>query len=139
MSNLRGYQRITTFAKLVGGPGQMVGVLVIGGYVTLRTVEGVIKKVIVKAREKKNNPDVNMDKSSVYTAIREVTNEQGLTIKEGDQVRIMESDEDAILIEVIDREDDPFFVSKDFLHSALGDEIDWESAFAGEELNRNAE
>lgn len=46
MSNLGGYQTMTTMAKKCGGPGKFVFVIAVGGYVVFRTGELVSKRCI---------------------------------------------------------------------------------------------
>lgn len=39
MSNLGLYQKMTTWAKKMGGPLQFLGAVAVGGYIVLRTAE----------------------------------------------------------------------------------------------------
>lgn len=51
MSNLGFYQKMTTFAKKLGGPQKLFGVVAIGGYVILRTFEAGGKKAVKFMKE----------------------------------------------------------------------------------------
>ena len=55
MNNLGWYQWFTTNAKKVGGPLSLMGLIAVGGYAIIRTVEAGEKKIIkvVKVRHKR--------------------------------------------------------------------------------------
>ena len=61
MGNLGWYQLMTTVAKKVGGPKVLFGLLAVGGYAVIRTVEAGGKKVIKLV--KKENKDISDKKS----------------------------------------------------------------------------
>ena len=125
MSNLGGYQILTTLAKKVGGPGKLItliagGGMVVGG-IAVKGGEFAIKKgkkVIAKHREK--NKKSQESAQIVYTVKQDGESNDGLKLKVGDTFRVLESDGDAILIELIGNENNPYFVSKDLLGQISG-------------------
>lgn len=120
MSNLGGYQVLTTLAKKIGGPGKLVALITGGGAVVggivVKSGEFAIKmgkKTIAKYRE--NNNNLRESAQIIYTVKQNGKSNEGLKFKVGDTFRVLESDGDAILIEVIGNENNPYFVSKDLL------------------------
>jgi hypothetical protein len=62
MSNLGGYQIMSTLAKKVGGPLVLAAITAVGGYVVLRSSEAGVKKIVKNRRVKKmrkSNPRLN--------------------------------------------------------------------------------
>lgn len=120
MSNLGGYQKLTTFAKRVGGPGNLV-VLIAGsgvavGAIAAKAGEFVVKKgkrAITKRKEKKN--DLSIKPDTIYTVEREAESNESLQFKVGDSFRVLEYDGDALLIELIENANNPYFVSEKLL------------------------
>lgn len=119
MSNLGGYQRMTTVAKAVGGPGSAValvlgagvvigGALVAGGSRFVRTVKR-------GAHEATTKPPAA--KGRVYEATRSGADDAGFVIHAGDRFRVLESDGDAILVELLGDPHNPYFVSAAFLRT----------------------
>lgn len=120
MSNLGGYQVLTTLAKKVGGPDKLVTLLVGGGAVAggivVKGGEFVVKKgkqAIAKSKEKKNDSAIRKD--VIYTVERDAESNEGLEFKVGDRFRVLEYDGDAILIELIGNDNNPYFVSGEVL------------------------
>lgn len=111
MGNLGGYQLMTTVAKKVGGP-KMLALLTAGaGYVIVRLGEGGLKKGIGVLRAR-GAPCAT--KGQVFRAFAD--GEEGdLSLRVGDEYRVLECDGDAILIEVLDDPNNPYFVSSRLL------------------------
>lgn len=108
MSNLGDYQRITTLAKKLGGPRNLLIIAVGSGAV----VGGLGVNLWNKIRSKGNSPindvvGVN-EIFEVTTAGQDIS---GLRFEVGDMFRIISSDEEAVLIEIIDNKNNPYFVS----------------------------
>lgn len=115
MSNLGWYQVMTTAAKKVDGPLKLAGLvlgsgIVIGGGTVLGG-QAVAKKVGKKLDEKK--------KAAESTVIHKVHTEgksnEGLLFSVDDTFRVLEVDRNAVLIEKIGDENNPYFVSGYFL------------------------
>lgn len=117
MSNLGWYQVLTTLAKKVGGPKRLIGLLVgsgvVGGVVLTKGGEAVVKKV--KKADKLKDNKYGID--HIYTVKKTATDKAGLTVKEGDTFKVLESDDDAILIEIIGDNNNPYFVSANWLET----------------------
>ena len=111
MSNLGFYQVLTTISKKVGGPEKLVAGIAVGGYAVLRSGEAGLRWV-ARAVEQRNAPCAT--KGQVFRATLD-GEESGLKIHVGDEYQVLECDGDAILIEVLDDPDNPYFVSSEFL------------------------
>ena len=118
MSNLGWYQIMTTIAKKVGGPKNFFVIIAGGGYIIIRLGEAGIKKGIkvIKGKITKDNSIIN-DERVVYDVITDGKDSSGLTFRIGDKFIVLESDEDAILIEKGGDANNPYFVSRAFLSS----------------------
>ena len=115
MSNLGLYQTMTTVAKKLGGPIGFVVTTAIGGYIIIRTGEAGTKKIIKTVKKyMKDNKTENIVCIDVHT---DGTSNEGLTFKVGDKYRVIERDKDAVLIEKLGDDNNPYFVSADFLSS----------------------
>lgn len=127
MSNLGGYQTITTLIKRVGGPEVAVklagaaGVflLVAGGaaYAGAQKATPAVKQKAQQLFEKWKSQGGRPDElaGSTYTVTSAVVDEQGLVLDVGTVFRVLEKDGDAVLIEIDDNDDNPWFVSADLL------------------------
>lgn len=111
MGNLGGYQLMTTAAKKVGGPKVLALLTAGAGYVIVRLGEGGLKKGISVLRAR-GAPCAT--KGQVFRAFAD--GEEGdLSLRVGDEYRVLECDGDAILIEVLDDPNNPYFVSSRLL------------------------
>ena len=119
MSNLGMYQTITTLAKKVGGPKNLIILTMGAGYVVFRSSEAVVKKAVketVKKIKSKNGKTMPSEER-IFAVISNGKSDCGLELNVGDKYRILETDGDAILIEKIGDPNNPYFVSADFLQS----------------------
>ena len=114
MSNLGLYQKITTWAKKMGGPLQFLGAVAVGGYIVLRTAETGGKAV---AKVVKKRFVVKEENTTIYTVHSAGKSNEGLQFAVGDTFRVLEIAADAVLIEKIGDTNNPYFVSSDLLHS----------------------
>lgn len=122
MSNLGGYQTITTVIKALGGPTKAVsiilgGTLAVGG-IGGSMVPGAYKRVkaAVKNRAARNTTGQMF---TVHTE-RDGDDRKEPKLRVGDQYCVLERDGDAVLIEVLGNADSPYFVSGKML-SAISD------------------
>lgn len=116
MGNLRNYQLMTTIAKKVGGPGALLIATLGSGYIIGRTTEAGGKKAFkasVAALKKRNTPCAT--KGQLFRVVTNGEDSSGLKLSAGDEYRVLECDVDAILIEVLNDPDNPYFVSSEFL------------------------
>lgn len=114
MGNLGWYQRITTWSKKVGGPLQLMAVVGASGYAVGKVIEISSKKVIKKV--KKHNSTKRIE-TKIYTVHTSDKSNEGLAFEVGDKYRILEKDGDAVLIEKLNDNNNPYFVSEVFLKS----------------------
>lgn len=115
MGNLGAYQVMTTVAKKVGGPVKLTVGVAVGGYVVIRTAEGVIKTGIKKVKKHKETNEFALNTSKLYTVHECGESNEGLIFNINDTYRILEKDGDAVLIEKIGVANNPYFVSAEFL------------------------
>ncbi|EGP5052904.1 hypothetical protein E4K19_002603 [Enterococcus faecium] len=114
MGNLGWYQLMTTVAKKVGGPKQLLALVAAGGYVIIRGVEAGGKKVIKLV--KKDNKEKSTSKVlPAYKFIIDGKDDKGLIFSSGDVFYVAARHDDVILIEKEKDENNPYFVSVDWL------------------------
>ena len=112
MSNLGLYQTMTTVAKKVGGPKNFLLLVAIGGYGAFRIGEAGIKKFVKAVIQYKNTKKTS---SKLYVVHSVGESNEGLRFIAGDTFRVLESDGDAVLIEKIGDDNNPYFVSRELL------------------------
>ena len=121
MSNLGGYQLLTTWAKKVGGPKNLVLLLLSSGAVISATALKGGKFAVKKARKlidlHKQEKTGLTERTTLYTVSKSGKSNEGLIFTAGNQFRVLESDGDAILIELIGNDKNPYFVAADLLKS----------------------
>ena len=111
MSNLGWYQVLTTAAKKVGGPKRLVAMLFGSGVLT-----GVVgDKVYTTIKHSKEAREAENLKLKVFTVINEGKSNEGLVFHEGDKFRVLEVDNEAVLIEKMGDGNNPYFVAASFL------------------------
>lgn len=114
MGNLGWYQLMTTVAKKVGGPKQLLALVAAGGYVIIRGVEAGGKKVIKLV--KKDNKEKSTSKVlPAYKFIIDGKDDKGLIFSSGDVFYVAARHDDVILIEREKDDNNPYFVSVDWL------------------------
>lgn len=114
MGNLGWYQLMTTVAKKVGGPKQLLALVAAGGYVIIRGVEAGGKKVIKLV--KKDNKEKSTSKVlPAYKFIIDGKDDKGLIFSSGDVFYVVARHDDVILIEKEKDDNNPYFVSVDWL------------------------
>lgn len=116
MSNLGDYQRMTILAKKVGGPKNLAVIIAgAGGVASVALYKGgeIVKE---KVRKKKNKEKLKETSDSiVYSITVDGVSDDGLEFKIGDQFRVLETVKNAVLIEKIGDDNNPYFVSVEFL------------------------
>lgn len=114
MGNLRWYQLMTTVAKKVGGPKQLFAFVAAGGYIIIRGVEAGGKKVIKLV--KKDTKEKSTSKVlPAYKFIIDGKDDKGLIFSSGDVFYVAARHDDVILIEKEKDDNNPYFVSVDWL------------------------
>ena len=112
LSNLGGYQQLTTVAKRVGGPINLVGINLLAGAVILKGGEIAFKKIKNKINQKEIQEASDL---IIYSVIVDGVSNEGLEFKIGDQFRVLKTDKGAVLIEKIGDDNNPYFVSEEML------------------------
>ena len=113
MSNLGDYQRIVELAKKAGSPKKLGLITLAVGAVAWRGIEAGGRYAIRRMREA-NTPCPTQGQEFTVTT---TGTRDGLTLKSGDRYRVLECDDDAILIELDGNDDNPHVVAKAFLHA----------------------
>ncbi|WEH19752.1 hypothetical protein [Streptomyces sp. VNUA24] len=119
MGNLGGYQWITTAAKQVGGPAKLLAGVGVLGYLALRGAEAGGTAAYKKLRgvfEK----DIDSTSDEVFTATADGDDGNGLRVRVGNEIRVLKNVGEAVLVEVIGDQDNPYVVSPAFLASVCG-------------------
>lgn len=121
MSNLGDYQRIVTLIKSLGGPDAAKkyavaaagGIFVAGGAAFALGQKGL--SVARSRLAKRSGPCAATGQT--FTIHTDGVDNSGLKLHAGGQYTVLECDTDAILIEVLNDADNPYFVSGEFLTS----------------------
>lgn len=116
MAKWADYQLITTIAKKVGGPRVLLLVVAAGGALALKAGE----VMVATGMSMKRTFDARAEeaaKSRVYRVAENADAGGGLTLRAGDEFRVLARDDDAILIEVVGSEENPWYVSAALLVS----------------------
>lgn len=113
MNNLGLYKTMTTFAKKVGGPVNFLILVGAGGYGVFRLGEAGIKKIVKIAKQHKQKKVLT--DPHFYVVHTKSEGDGGITLNAGDTFKVLETDGDAVLIEVIGDNNNPYFVSAQFL------------------------
>lgn len=141
MSNLGGYQIITTLIKRVGGPDNAMKLaaaagaflLVAGGaaHAGVQKAAPALKKKAQHLLEKWRSRTGSVDRlvGSVFTITVATETDQGVSVSVGDKFCVLERDADAVLIELIGNDENPWVVSADLL--AVISDFSEEPDFAG--------
>lgn len=117
MSNLGGYQLITTVIKKFGGPRKFL-IITMGGSAA---IGGIMGGVIVEAKHKIINvledKRQNAEAAIVHHVTIEGVSNEGLRFNKGDQFKVLECANDAWIIERIGDANNPYCVSGSFIKS----------------------
>lgn len=111
MGNLGGYQTIIEASKKVGGPLNLLGIVFGTGIVA-----GVTSKIAVdKFLNQKNISLIEINQEFEVTGAGQY--DRGLSFEVGDifKVILMDMDDEVALIEKIEDENNPYYVSNNFL------------------------
>lgn len=122
MSNLGGYQIIVEWSKKLGGPRKLVATLlaagVLGGVVITKGGEVIVKKgkqAVISHKEKKR---IRSAKAAViYTVNISKKINEGLELKEGNQFKVLTADGNAVMVELLGNDSNPYFVDANLLRS----------------------
>lgn len=112
MGNLGDYQTMTTLAKKMGGPKVFAASLVLSGVAigSARTKVVAASKAVL-ARRGESCPTKGMH----FKIVADAVDGSGAKFRAGGEYRVLECDGDAILIEIVGDQDNPYVVSSEFL------------------------
>lgn len=111
MSNLGLYQWFTTTAKKVGGPAKLLGMFISGGAIVGGAVGSVITNKYRDIKDRKKLKSLGKFSVTKDAEIEKIK----LTLKIGDKITVLAADDDSILIIKNEDQNNPYFVSADFL------------------------
>lgn len=121
MSNLGLYQWFTSTGKKVGGAGNLIALIAAGGAVVGVTAykggEIVVKKIKASIKRNKENKKQPIEsRERIYKILMYGESNEGLKFYVGNEFRILETDGNAVLIEKIGDQNNPYFVDKNLLN-----------------------
>ena len=117
MSNLGKYQWMTTVAKKVGGPINLLLLAGTTGAVVYKGGEIAVKQCVRKIKAHNTvNPTMETN-ARLYNVTSAGRSNEGLEFIKGDQFRVLESDGASVLVEKIGDTNNPYFVSADVLRN----------------------
>lgn len=111
MSNLGLYQWLTTTGKKVGGPGKLIGMFIGGGALVGGMIGSIVTNKYRDIKEKKELKTLGTFSVTKDAEIEKIK----LTLKIGDKITVLASDDDSILIAKNGDQNNPYFVSSEFL------------------------
>ena len=118
MSNLGAYQWITSASKKVGGPVKLLLLTGVAGAAIYKAVEIGVEKGIRAILVHQDPPTVwRVVKRNVYSVTADGVNNEGVEFHAGTKFKVLEKADDAVLIEKIGDNNNPYFVSADFLRT----------------------
>lgn len=111
MGNLGLYQWFTTTGKKVGGPKRLIEIFIGGGIIIGSAAGCFITNKYRDIKEKKGVKTLGTFSVIKDAEIKRIK----LTLKTGDKFTVLASDEDAVLIAKNGDQNNPYFVSSEFL------------------------
>lgn len=122
MSNLGAYQWITSASKKVGGPINLL--LLTGaagataGIAIYKVCEAGMKKCVKTIQSHQSTADKDWkSRHNLHSVIKPGISNEGIEFFVGSQYRVLETDGDSVLIEKIGDDNNPYFVSAEFLQT----------------------
>ena len=119
MGNLGYYQDITKLIKALGGPKVAIPVILGSGYAVIRIGEAGVKKAYKVSRTViRNWTATDSIVGRVFTVHSDSDDSGGgLTLREGDEIQVLERHGEAVQIVVLGNADNPYFASAALLAS----------------------
>ncbi len=114
MSNLGAYQWMTTAAKKVGGPVNLILLTGAAGAAFYKGGEVIVKKCVKTYKATKLAIE---EGKNLYEVTSDGRSNEGLEFIAGDKFRVLEADGNSVLIEKVGDTNNPYFVSADILRS----------------------
>ncbi len=119
--NLGWYQTIVTLSKKVGGPKQLIALLVSGGAALGIAIENLIKQLVKLAKDHSGNQEQTSDASNdEYVAVESYSDEHGLVLAPGDTIQVISAiDDEALLVTKVGDENSPYVLSQELLERVV--------------------
>lgn len=117
MGNLGMYQMITTAAKKVGGPRNLILLTLATGYAGGKGLETICKKTFKIISKSKGR---NRLENKIYMIQKESVSNEGVRFNIGDQIRVCNIVQDVALIEKNGDKNNPYYIDIDLLYSMTG-------------------
>ena len=118
MSNLGAYQWVTSTSKKVGGPINLLLLVGVAGASVYKLVEIGVKKCIQAFKAHQASPtEYWEDNEKIYSVTSPGISNEGVEFPVGTKFKVWETTNNSALIEVEDDENNPYFVSIEFLCS----------------------
>lgn len=115
MGNLGLYQVMVTVAKKVGGPLVLAVGTAVGGWAIGRGAEAGGKEIAKRVKAARQKTAESSEAAVTFTVAIDADCGGGLTLHAGDEFRVLSRHGDAVLIEVLEDADNPYFVSTETL------------------------
>ena len=121
MGNLGDYQKITTMAKAVGGPKNLLALIFLAGSAVTLGVGSIIY-FIKRKKGEENSSQIELKKiiiskseANKYKTLIEDESNEGVVFNVGDEFEVLAEDGDVVLIDKKNDESSPYYVSREFL------------------------
>ena len=121
MGNLGDYQKITTMAKAVGGPKNLLALIFLAGSAVTLGVGSIIY-FIKRKKGEENSSQIELKKTIIskseankYKTLIEDESNEGVVFNVGDEFEVLAEDGDVVLIDKKNDENSPYYVSREFL------------------------
>ena len=121
MGNLGDYQKITTMAKAVGGPKNLLALIFLAGSAVTLGVGSIIYFIKRKKGEENSSQIelkriiISKSEANKYKTLIEDESNEGVVFNVGDEFEVLAEDGDVVLIDKKNDESSPYYVSREFL------------------------
>lgn len=116
MSNLGAYQWITSTSKKVGGPANLLLLTATTGAILYKLSETGVKKCIKVFKAHRAIQTKRLASGeNIYSVTSLGTSNAGVEFPVGTKFKVSETDGDSVVIEIIGDNNNPYFVSAEFL------------------------
>lgn len=118
MSNLGAYQWITSTSKKVGGPVNLLLLTGVAGAAIYKLGEMGVKQCTKAIKLHRNSKSKTGEPASkIYVVTSNGESNEGVCFAIGNRYRVLERDNESVLIEKMGDKNNPYFVSADFLRT----------------------
>lgn len=115
LSNLGWYQKITQISKKLGGPKNFIASVFGIGVVVGGTAAVFGNSLVKHLTNKKADEEEKLKSQIIYKVLKNGKSNEGLILKEGDLFKVIEKDGDVGLIEILEDNNNPHYISLSYL------------------------